>query len=231
MVYICVTGGCTGMLDELAGSHTWLVIYPTLTICCQRVVICALLDTGFKGMQVVTYSTNCQTTEVRLTKGSQKGSGCMHMDKQNTLLFLVILCSKGDTNIDGVEGQWLCNCSVAETQMTAPRFMCALLIDFPPKIAPEISMMSLHDITIICSTLLVGKPLHMCKGNAIICLHICQHCCQHPLLPSLHLNNIIFSSSPNPFLWHSPPGISVCPHTGVTIYLQHPQQNTGMYNK
>ena len=38
----------------------------------QKVVIHALLDTRFKGMQVVTYPTNCQTTEVRLTKSSPK---------------------------------------------------------------------------------------------------------------------------------------------------------------
>ena len=103
-MFVCVTGGCTGTLDELAGSHTRLAIYPTLVICCRRVVIHALLDTGFKGMQVVTYLTYSQTTEVRLTKGSQQGSGCMHMDKQNTLLFLVILCPMRDTDIAGVEG-------------------------------------------------------------------------------------------------------------------------------
>ena len=59
-VCVCVTGGCTGTLDELVGSHTRLAIYPTLTICCRRVVICALLDTRFKGMQVVTYLANVQ---------------------------------------------------------------------------------------------------------------------------------------------------------------------------
>ena len=39
----------TGTLDELAGSHTRLAIYPALAICYQRVVICALLNTRFKG--------------------------------------------------------------------------------------------------------------------------------------------------------------------------------------
>ena len=42
-------GDGTGTLDELAGSHTRLAIYLTLTICYQRVVIYALLDTRFKG--------------------------------------------------------------------------------------------------------------------------------------------------------------------------------------
>ena len=49
---------CTGTLDGLVGSNTKLAIYPTLAICCQRVVIHALLDTGFKGMQVVTHPAN-----------------------------------------------------------------------------------------------------------------------------------------------------------------------------
>ena len=43
-------GVCTGTLDGLVGSHTRLAIYPALTICCQRVVICASLNTSFKGM-------------------------------------------------------------------------------------------------------------------------------------------------------------------------------------
>ena len=45
------------MLDELVGFHTKVVIYPTYTICCEQVVICALLNTRFKGIQVVTYPT------------------------------------------------------------------------------------------------------------------------------------------------------------------------------
>ena len=55
---IYVTGCCTGTLDGLVDSHTRLAIYPTLAICCQRVVIHALLDTRFKGMQVVTCPAN-----------------------------------------------------------------------------------------------------------------------------------------------------------------------------
>ena len=76
-----VTGGCTGTLDELVGSHTKLVIYPTFAICCQRVMICALLNTRFKGMQVVTYPSNCKTTKVILTKEFPTKAGYMHMDK------------------------------------------------------------------------------------------------------------------------------------------------------
>ena len=47
-MHVCVTG-CTGKLDELVGSHTKVVIYPAYAICCKKVVICALLNTGFRG--------------------------------------------------------------------------------------------------------------------------------------------------------------------------------------
>ena len=72
-------GGCTCTLGELVGSHTKLEINPVLTI--WRVVIHALLDAGFKGMQVVAYLTNCQTTKGILTKEFPIRSGYMHMDK------------------------------------------------------------------------------------------------------------------------------------------------------
>ena len=55
---VMICGDGTGTLDGLVGSHTRLVIYPSLTISCQRVVIHALLNTRFKGMQVVTYPVN-----------------------------------------------------------------------------------------------------------------------------------------------------------------------------
>ena len=36
-------------------------------------------------------------------------------------------------------------------------------------------MTSFNDVTIICSTILVGKPLHMHRRTAMVCLHTCQH--------------------------------------------------------
>ena len=53
-----VCGAGTGTLDGLVGSHTRLAIYTALAIHCQRVVIHALLNTRFKGMQVVNYLAN-----------------------------------------------------------------------------------------------------------------------------------------------------------------------------
>ena len=50
--------GCTGTLDGLIGSQTRLAIYPTLAMRYQRDMIHVLLDTTFKGMQVMTYLDN-----------------------------------------------------------------------------------------------------------------------------------------------------------------------------
>ena len=84
-----MTGGCTGTLDELVGSHTKLVIYPSLAIYCQRVVIHALLNNGFKGMQVVTYLANIKTTKVILTKSSPKGLAiCIWVNKTHSSFWL-----------------------------------------------------------------------------------------------------------------------------------------------
>ena len=101
--------GCTGTLDGLVGSHTRLAIYPALTICYQRVVICASLNTRFKrdvGSDLPGYH---QTTTVTLTWGSPERSGYMHMDKQVTHSILVMLFSMRGTETAEVEGQWLVN--------------------------------------------------------------------------------------------------------------------------
>ena len=50
----------------------------------QKVVICALPNTRFEWMQVMSYPTNCQTTKVIITKGFPKRSGHMQVDKQDT---------------------------------------------------------------------------------------------------------------------------------------------------
>ena len=55
-VCVCVTvphGGGTGTLDELAGSHTRLAIYPALAIHYQRVVIHAFARYQVQGEKVV----------------------------------------------------------------------------------------------------------------------------------------------------------------------------------
>ena len=118
-----MTGGCTtGILDELVGSHTKLVIYPALPICCQRVVIRASLNTRFKGMQVVTYPANVKQLKSYWLKSSPKGLGtCIWINE--TQFILVTLCSMRGTEIAGVEGLWLVNrpnCSVSENPDEIP---------------------------------------------------------------------------------------------------------------
>ena len=170
-----------------------------------KVVIHALLDTGFKGIQVVNYPTNCQTTKVMLTKVFPKGLGpCTWINKVHSS-FRIYSCSMRGTNIAGVGGWWLNkgpNCSVPETQMTAPRLELAFLIYYPPPMAWEITMTSFDDVTIICSTFSVGKPLCMHRGNVTIRLHICRHHHRNPQLLLLYPNHIVFSLSRISCLWH-----------------------------
>ena len=49
-----------------------------------------------------------------------------------------------------------------------------------PFTAQEILVMSYHDIMIVCSNLLAGKPLCMHIGTAMVHLQICQHPRQNP---------------------------------------------------
>ena len=91
VVVLCiyVTHGCTGTLDGLVGSHTRQAIYPTLAICCQRVVIHASLNNGFKGMQVVTYPANVKQLKSHWLKVPQKGLGtCIWINKSHSPFWL-----------------------------------------------------------------------------------------------------------------------------------------------
>ena len=46
-------------------------------------------------------------------------------------------------------------------------------------------MTSPCDVMIVCSIILVGKPLHMCRQSAMVRLHFCQHPCQLTILTVL----------------------------------------------
>ena len=111
------------MLDGLAGSHTRLAIYPTLAICCQRVVIHASLNTTFKGEVGSDLPSYHQTIKVALTEGSPERSGYIHMDKQITHSILDMLFSMRGTETAEVEGLWLVNrpkCFVPEYPDNSP---------------------------------------------------------------------------------------------------------------
>ena len=104
---VTVPWGGTGMLDGLAGSHTRLAIYPTLTIHYQWAVIHALLNTRFKGEVCSDLPGYHQTTKATLTEDSPERSGYMHMDKQVTHSIPDMLFSMRGTKTAKVEGLWL----------------------------------------------------------------------------------------------------------------------------
>ena len=86
---VMVCGGGTGTLDGLVGSHTRLEIYPTLAICCQRVLIHASLDTRFHEMQVVTYPAKIKQLKSHKLKVPQKGLGtCIWINKSHSPFWL-----------------------------------------------------------------------------------------------------------------------------------------------
>ena len=163
-----------------------------------------------------------QTTKVTLTKGSPERSGYMHMDKKVTHSILIMLFSTRDTKTAEVEGQWLVNrpkCLVPENPDDSPKvWLCS------PFIVPSLnSMREPHDIMKWHQNHLLWSP----SGKATAHAHQNHHCSSaHPLastpepqIPQMHPNLLISSLTQFSCLWHSPPGISVCPHTGVLIYL------------
>ena len=73
-------------------------------------------------------------------------------------------------------------------------------------------MMSVNDVTIVCSIILVGKPLHMCRQSANGHLHTCQHPCQLTVLTeSTKCHHFVSEPAFMPVTLS--PGISVHPHT------------------
>ena len=56
-------------------------------------------------------------------------------------------------------------------------------------------MTSYNDVTIICSFILAGKPLHMCGRTTIVCLHICWHPCQiYQILQRFQTSSSLFQT-------------------------------------
>ena len=228
-----VTGCCTGTLDELEGSHTKLAIYPTLAICCQRVVIHALLDTGFKGMQVVTYLTYIKQLKSHWLKVPQKGLGtCIWINE--TQFILVMLCSMRGTEIAGVEGLWLVSrpkCSVSENPDNSPKvWVCSHFI-----VPSQNSTRDPCDAISWCHNHLLWS-----SGRKTT-LHVYRkHCSSsaHPLASTLESPVTINASEPlhlflnlnsvpvtlSPWYFHVPS------YQSLNLFT-HFQQNTGRYNK
>ena len=150
---------CVCVCDRVHRDTRWIGVFShqSSNFSClynllQKVVICALLDTRFKRMQVVIYLANCQTTKVVLTKVFPKCLGACTWIKKESSSSWIYSCSTRGTDIARVEGQWLDsrpNHSVPETQMTAPKPEWALLINFPPQIAQAIIVISSSNVTIV----------------------------------------------------------------------------------
>ena len=133
------------MLDGLAGSHTRLAIYPALAIHYQRVVICALLDTRFKGKVGSDLPGYRQITKVSLTEDSPERSGYMHMDKQVAHSILDMIFFMRGTKTAKVDGLWLINrpeCFVPEYPDDSPKVQWCSPFIFPSLY----SMRDPHDI-------------------------------------------------------------------------------------
>ena len=69
-IYIYVAG-CSGTLHKLVGSHTKVVVYPTITIHCESCDPC-LIQYWVKGIKVANCLVDYQTTKFVITKGVQK---------------------------------------------------------------------------------------------------------------------------------------------------------------
>ena len=178
-----VPWGGTGMLYGLTGSHTRVVIYLTLAIHYQRVVIHASLNTRFKG-EVGSELPSChQTTKVTLTEDSPERSGYMHMDKQVTHSILDMVFSMRGTKTAKVEGLWLINrlkCCEPEYPDDSPKvWWCS------PFIVPSLySMRDPCDIMKWCHTHLLLSSSW--KTTAHVHQN-CQHLSAHLPAPSLEL--------------------------------------------
>ena len=122
------------------------------------------------------------------------------------------------TEVAATEGQWLHSklpeCSAPKTEMTALRLMCTLLI-YPCMLCISIMFMMSWS-----SASLFWQEKHCaCVGEP------CQFTCAPAGIPTdcflqLCMSHLINSVSQILSLWHSPPGISVCPHTGVCNLLK-----------
>ena len=197
--------GCTGTLDGLVCSHTRLAIYPTLTICYQRVVICVSTQYQVQGDVGSDLPSYHQTTKVTPTEGSPERSGYMHMDKQVTHSILIMLFSTRGTKIAEVEGLWLVyrpKHLVSENPDDSPKvWLCS------PFIVPSLnSTRDPHDVISWCHDCLLSSS----SGKTTVHAHQnCHHSSAHP--PASTPEPQILQEHPNLFvsfltqflhLWH-----------------------------
>ena len=154
---------------------------------------------------------------------------CRWINKAHSSTWIYSYSMRG-TKTAKVEGQWPPSnwpkCSVPKTQTTAQRLVCTFLIyPFPDAWANIVT--SLNDITIICSPSFHGKSTVHVQGIALIHLHTCTGIPTDYFL-LLCMNHVMFSITWISSLWHSPPGILVCPHTkALNLFTKHARMDTG----
>ena len=144
------------------------------------------------------------------------------MDKQITQSILVMLHSMRCTKTAKVEGLWLVNrpkCSVSEDPDDGPKVqLCS------PFIVPSLnSMRDPCDVIFMMSqsSALIFQWENHCACTLETLSFICTSAGINTRTPyTINASEpLCLSLTQFPCLWHSPPGISVCPHTGVLIYL------------
>ena len=146
-----------------------------------------------------------------------------------------MLCSMRCTKIARVEGLWLVNgpnCSVSGNPDDSPKVcVCSSFI-----VPSQNSMRDHCNVISWCHDCLLwscGRKTTV-HGAQEMPQFICTSASINARIPSYYRciqTSSSFSLTQIWCLWHSPPGILLCPHTRVLIYLQHLQQNTGRYNK
>ena len=139
------------------------------------------------GEKVVVHLGHHQTNKVIITQNPPKRSGHPLIDKTSNTEYLGNASYMRGIGTGEVEGLWLSKRPLSvclNTQMTirqqpnSPSSTALPFLYFPPFYAWEILVMSFYDVTIVCSIILAGKPLHMCRQTADGHLHTCWHPCQ-----------------------------------------------------
>ena len=136
---------------------------------------------------------------------------CRWTNKEHCPVGMYSLSMRG-TEVAMTEGWWLLSklpeCSAPKTKMIASRLMHASLI-YPPTLCISVAFMTHHNHLLPS----FGRKKHCaCAGEPhwFTCApaSIPANC-----FPQLCMNHLVNSVSQISSLWHSPPGILVCPHT------------------
>ena len=195
------------------GGLTKVVIYPICANMPQKVAVHATLIQGLRDIRQQTTWLSCKQLnwhQLRVPKITL--CTCSWRNKEHFPLKMYSHSSRG-TKVAATEGQWLLSkwleCTAAKNPDDNLKLMCTFPYILPTLYISITVVTSLNDVTIVCYPLLVGKPCACAQES-------CQLAYASAGIPTnqlLHTNQLIDSVSQFPSLWHSPPGILVCPHS------------------